>query len=96
MKVRYTGRSQSDADAIFQYLYERNPRAAASVLRTIRARAAQLAEHPFMGAPSQIRDVRYLTVARLPYRIYYRVRGSTISIIHIRHTSRRPCRGGSD
>jgi plasmid stabilization system protein ParE len=34
--------------------------------------------------------VRVVPVIRYPFRIFYRVRGDTVEILHIRHTSRRP------
>jgi toxin ParE1/3/4 len=35
-------------------------------------------------------NVRVVLVLRYPYKIFYRVRGETLEILHIRHTSRRP------
>ncbi|WP_433996583.1 hypothetical protein [Bradyrhizobium iriomotense] len=34
-----------------------------------------------------------VTVVRHPFRIFYRVSGEVIHIVHIRHTSRRPLAG---
>ncbi|MCA6105904.1 type II toxin-antitoxin system RelE/ParE family toxin [Bradyrhizobium cenepequi] len=39
---------------------------------------------------SQRSSVRVVAVVRHPFRIFYRVRGEDIDILHIRHTSRRP------
>ncbi|MET4601717.1 toxin ParE1/3/4 [Bradyrhizobium sp. JR4.1] len=38
-------------------------------------------------------EVRVAAVVRYPFRIFYRVRGDVIHIVHIRHTSRRPVAG---
>ena len=46
MKIVYTPRARSDLDAIYIYLNERSPVAAASVLKTIRDRIAKLADFP--------------------------------------------------
>jgi toxin ParE1/3/4 len=35
-------------------------------------------------------DVRAVLVLRYPYKIFYRHRGETIEILHVRHTARRP------
>jgi toxin ParE1/3/4 len=39
---------------------------------------------------AQRSQVRVAVVVRYPFRIFYRVRGDRIDILHIRHTSRRP------
>jgi addiction module RelE/StbE family toxin len=93
MRVRYTTRALADLDSIYEYLYPHNPTAASSVLVTIRQRVAQLADFPFMGMPTLIPGTRYLTVSRYPYKIYYRVRGSIVSIVHIRDGRRAPWKG---
>nr|WP_245266403.1 type II toxin-antitoxin system RelE/ParE family toxin [Bradyrhizobium sp. WSM1743] len=38
-------------------------------------------------------QVHVVTVVRYPFRIFYRVSGEVIHIVHIRHTSRRPLAG---
>lgn len=35
-------------------------------------------------------NVRVLFVGRYPYKFFYRVRGDTVEVLHIRHTSRFP------
>jgi toxin ParE1/3/4 len=37
--------------------------------------------------------VRMKVVRRYRYKIFYRVTGETVEILHVRHTSRRPWRG---
>jgi plasmid stabilization system protein ParE len=41
-------------------------------------------------------DVRAVLVLRYPYKIFYRVRGDTVEILHIRHTAQRPWVGNED
>jgi plasmid stabilization system protein ParE len=38
------------------------------------------------------RDVRAVLVLRYSYKIFYRQRGDTIEILHVRHTARQPWR----
>ena len=46
-----------------------------------------------MGTPTRKIGTRSLTVTRYPYRAYYRVRDSIISIVHIRDSRRAPRKG---
>jgi plasmid stabilization system protein ParE len=43
-----------------------------------------------MGHATNIADVRVLFVGRYPYKIFYRLSGNDLEIVHIRHTARRP------
>jgi len=93
MILEYSGRAEADLDAIFEYLDQRNPRAAAAVLKTIRERVSELKEQPLTGPPTRRRGIRCLTITRYPYKVYYSVHGETISIVHIRDSRRAPWTG---
>jgi len=90
MKVRYTRRAFQDREHIFDYLAERSPAGAQNVTAQVLAAVARLADHPLSGIATDVADVRVVFVGRYPYKVFYRVRGETIDILHIRHTSRRP------
>jgi plasmid stabilization system protein ParE len=47
-------------------------------------------EYPRLGRPTGLAEVRELTVPRYPYKVYYRVDGDEIWILHIRDARRRP------
>ena len=93
MKLEYSPRARGDLLSIFVYLHARNPNAAINTLREIRRRTRGLADSPLMGTRTDIPDVRCLSLKRPPYRVHYTVQGDTISVVPIRHTSRRPWRG---
>jgi toxin ParE1/3/4 len=94
MRIRYTLRAFADREAIYEYYDRRNPRMAREVKAFIKKRINDLRYFPERYALIQERDARALIVGRYPYIIYYRIRGDEISILHIRHTSRRPWEGG--
>jgi addiction module RelE/StbE family toxin len=93
MILEYSSRAETDLDAIFEYLDQRNPRAAAAVLKTIRERVSELKEQPLIGTPTRRRGIRCLTITRYPYKAYYSVHDETISIAHIRDSRRAPWTG---
>ena len=63
--------------------------------RTISRQIDRIADAPESAPRSFGREnVRALSLVRYPFRIFYRVRGDAVEIIHVRHTSRRPWEGG--
>jgi addiction module RelE/StbE family toxin len=89
MKIDYSPRAQIDLQNIFSYLNDRNPRAAIEVVREIRDRSESLLVFPLKGVRTNLSGTRRLEIGRYPYFVFYRVANDTISILHIRHTSRR-------
>jgi toxin ParE1/3/4 len=92
MKLVYSRRALADLDAIATY-YSAN--ASPAITRSIERRFIDIIERirrtpeasPRVAQRSQVRAI---AVIRYPFRIFYRVRGDPIEILHIRHTSRRP------
>ena len=95
MRIRYTPRARDDLDSIFSYLSQHSPPSAISVERLITQMINGLADFPEIG-PATDFGARVLLVGRFPYRVFYRIREREIQILHIRHTSRRPWRGGDE
>jgi plasmid stabilization system protein ParE len=89
MRVRYTPRASTDLQRIHAFIAERNPAAAARAIGIIRTRAASLGDFPEIGNRSDEPEVRLLLALPYPYRIYYRIGGDEIAILHVRHTARR-------
>jgi addiction module RelE/StbE family toxin len=90
MKLRFTSRAYRDREAIFNYLNERSPAAARKVMSRLRQAAALLKTQPLQAPATDSEGVRVLFVGKYPYKIFYRVRGDAIEVVHIRHTSRQP------
>ena len=93
MRVRYTPRAFADREAIFEYIDQRNPRAAREVKAFIAKRIAQLGDAPVRHRMIAKFGVHALYLGRYPYIVYYRVARDEIAIIHIRHVARRPWEG---
>ena len=90
MKIRLDRQARADLKEIRDFLLEHASEAAANKVRDhLRGRIARLAKTPSIGVGTSDPDVRILSPAKYPYRIYFSVRGDTIVILHIRHTSRK-------
>ena len=92
MRLVYSRRALADLQRIATY-YAANasPLIAQSIERRLVIVIERICRLP-QAAPrvSQRSQVRVAAVVRYRFRIFYRVRGDTIDILHIRHTSRRP------
>jgi len=93
MKVRYTARAFAERERIFSYLDERSPQAARRIMGRIVRRIRALERNPYSGRRTDRGELYTFWVAATPYRVYYRIDGEEVIIIHIRHTSQRPWRG---
>lgn len=93
MRVRYTPRAFADREAIFDYLQKRSPQGARNVKRAIVQAIRLLASHPRMAPLTDEPGIHELTVPRRRYKVYYRIEGENIWIIHIRDARRRPWEG---
>ena len=92
MKVDYAPRAQSDLVQIGEHTHKTFGRAVASALETyIRATIARIGAMPESGEQVRARPgVRVVPLVRYPFRIFYTVTGDTLTILHVRHTARRP------
>lgn len=90
MRIRYTRRAFADREAIFDYIEERSPKGALVVKRAIEASIKRLEDFPYSAPATDEPDIRELIVPRRPYKVYYRVVGDEVWIVHIRHSARRP------
>lgn len=95
MKVVWTREALADlADIATYYADNASPAIAEAVGRKFIDVIERLRGAP-LSAPRVARrsQVRVVAVVRYPFRIFYRVSGDVIHIVHIRHTSRRPPMG---
>ena len=93
MKVRYTPRAFADREAIFDFIEQRNPRAAREVNAHIDKRIAALGDTVVRHRVIPNLGVHALWLGRYPYIVYYRVGPEEIAVVHIRHAARRPWTG---
>jgi toxin ParE1/3/4 len=92
MRVEYSKRAITDLRQIAAY-YARsgNSAVAENIAARLQEVVARIAGWPFSGrSVAQRPGVRVALLPSYRYKIFYRVAGDAIRIVHIRHTSRRP------
>ncbi len=95
MRIRYRARAVADIAEICRYLEERSPDGARHVLQAIHDGISLIGEPPRAGIQADDPAVRVKVVRRYRYKVFYAiVDNETVEILHVRHTSREPWRGG--
>ena len=94
MKVEFTKRAVNDLREIAAYSHQQfGQRVTAALEQRIRDITIQIGNAPDSSPRVEQRPgMRVLPLLRYPFKIFYRVIGDTVRIVHIRHTSRRPWR----
>jgi toxin ParE1/3/4 len=89
MRVRWLRTALRNLDEETSYIATDDPVAARLVVERVLEAVAQLAEQPGLGRPGRVHGTRELVVAKTRYIVPYRVRGDTVEILRVFHTSRR-------
>lgn len=89
MRVRWLRKALRNLDDEASYIAADSPDAAQIVVRRVLEAVAMLAQQPGMGRPGRVSGTRELVVLETRYIVPYRVRGQTIEILRVFHTSRR-------
>jgi toxin ParE1/3/4 len=91
MKVVYTEEALKDLNAIADWLIVHYPRVAPAVARRIRSLVAHIARWPQSSRHSAKRSgIHVMPLGRYPYKIFYRINGDTLEILHIHHAAQKP------
>lgn len=89
MRVRWLRKALRNLDDEASYIAADSPDAAQLVVQRVLEAVAMLAHQPGMGRPGRVSGTRELVVLETRYIVPYRVRGQTIEILRVFHTSRR-------
>jgi toxin ParE1/3/4 len=91
-KIRYRPTALAQLDAIFTHIATHNRPAARRVIAYIERCIARLANLPYSARPSEIPDIRELSIVRYPYVVFYAVdeEKREVLILRVRHTSQDP------
>ena len=89
MRVRWLRSAVRNLDQEASLIASADSAAARLVVERVLDAVAQLAEQPGLGRPGRVHGTRELVVSRTRYIVPYRVRGDTVEILRVFHTSRR-------
>ena len=90
MTLIWSPESIHDLIALRAYIAEHDPAAAKRIaLHILYCVEHLLSENPKLGAAGRVPGTRELVIAKTPYIVPYRLRGSTIEIVRVYHSSRR-------
>ena len=88
MKLAWSQRAAADRLAIFIWIAEDDPQAAATMDDRIEAAAGRLIDFPESGRPGRVEGTRELVIARTPYVAPYQIVGDTVRILRVIHGAR--------
>lgn len=89
MRVRWLRKALRKLDEEATYIATDDAGAARLVVQRVLDAVAQLAEQPGLGRPGRVPGTRELVVKKTRYIVPYRVRGETVEILRVFHSSRR-------
>lgn len=90
MEVRFSESSLEDLRSIREYICANNEEAAKKVVSHILEQVENiLVNNPAIGRAGRILTTREFVISKYPYILPYQVRGNTIYILRVLHTSRK-------
>ncbi|MCH8171943.1 MAG: type II toxin-antitoxin system RelE/ParE family toxin [Proteobacteria bacterium] len=89
MKVFWTRRALEDLGRIAGYVSKDNPAAAIKVIKSIRKKVANLADHPKSGRVGRVAGTRELVVSKFPYVVAYWIVKGEIEILAVFHGAQK-------
>ncbi len=90
MKLRWLRKALKNLDEEADFIAVDDPEAARLVVKRVLDAVAMLVDQPASGRPGRVPGTRELVVLKTRYLVPYRVRGSTVEILRVFHTSRLP------
>jgi len=89
MQVKWLRTALQNLDDEATHIAQDDASAARVVVERVLAAVAMLADQPGLGRPGRVPGTRELIVAKTRYLVPYRVRGGTVEVLRVFHTSRR-------
>lgn len=89
MRVKWLRKALRNLDDEATYIAADDAAAARLVVERVLDAVSMLAQQPGLGRPGRVPGTRELIVTKTRYVVPYRVRGETVEILRVFHTSRR-------
>lgn len=87
MQIRWLRKALRNLEQIYEFIAENNVEAASRTILEIQTTIEQLETFPQSGRIGRVANTRELIVTDTPYIVIYRVRGKTVEIIRVLHSS---------
>ena len=94
MRLKWLPTALRNLDREASHIAAEEPAAARLVVKRVLAAVSMLPEQPGLGQPGRVAGTRELVVLKTRYIVPYRVRGDTLEVLRVFHTSRQPTRQG--
>ena len=89
-EIVWTEPALSDLDAIADHIALDKPSAARALVARVFDHVAQLADFPRSGSrPRELRGSRYRQIVEPPCRVFYRLAGEQVVILHVMRSEQR-------
>ena len=92
MRLKWLPTALRNLDSEASFVAADEPAAARLVVKRVLTAVGLLAEQPGLGRPGRVPGTRELLVPKTRYIVPYRVRGDTLEVLRVFHTSRQPPR----
>jgi toxin ParE1/3/4 len=89
MQVKWLRKALQNFDDEVTHIAQDDVSAAHVVAQRVMTAVALLADQPGLGRPGRVPGTRELIVAKTRYVVPYRVKGDTVEVLRVFHTSRR-------
>jgi toxin ParE1/3/4 len=89
MPIKWTRKALKNLEQAYEFIAIANPDAAVEVVIKIRAATEKLEAFPNLGKTGRVEGTRELVIANTPYLLVYRVKGKTVEILRVLHSSKR-------
>ncbi len=86
MEIVWSRGATRQVEGISAYIARDSPDNARSVVARLYAAADLLGDFPHLGEVTDVPNVRSWNVPSLPYRIFYRVRRSRLTVVRMMHS----------
>lgn len=89
-EIVWTEPALADLEAVADFIALDKPGAARDLVARVFHHVGQLAEHPRSGSrPRELRDTRSRQLVEPPGRVFYRVEGDRVLILHVMRSEQR-------
>jgi toxin ParE1/3/4 len=89
MKVIFTAEALADLDGILDYIANHYPAVSGQFTNRLNSVLARIAKWPESAQEVSDRPgVRVTPLIRYPYKVFYRISGEAVEILHIHHAAR--------